>query len=504
MIENLCIIGYHGVPPLTIQQSFDLALKHHQAGRLPDAQRLYQQILTQQPEHVGALHYLGVLEHQQGRNDAAVDLIRKAIALSPNLPEPHNNLGLALNEISQVDQAIDAYQQALALRPNYPNALYNLGIALQSKGLQDEAAVAYREAIALRPEYVEAHNNLGNALRAKGSIDDAIASYERAIALRPDFAAAEKNLHITQQEKIRNRIRHIDPNGTMLRCGGTKYVIETGDPYAFNGASILTPSGRLLIHRRGDGKENGLRYLWIDAQGGGGWLPQLRGDPRLILHDGKLLVSDNFIASHGGDRIQLHEVLIDGRDARTREIARFEHIPGLQLDRLEKNWCPFSVGGQLYFEYSVNPHIILACDLHSNSIELAFHNEAKRLPFHVEGVGPLRLSTPAVLLNDGGKGETFLGAFHAVRDGDYYSAFYQFSTRPPFEIIAISTSPVLWPEDADDISWRNLGWRILFMQSLEVDESGDRALMYGGDNDHACIRIDMKLSTILAGMAPVT
>jgi len=107
------------------------------------------------------------------------------------------------------------------------------------------------------------------------------------------------------------------------------------------------------------------------------------------------------------------------------------------------------------------------------------------------------------LLNGGSKRETFLGAFHAVRNGDYHSAFYQFSPRAPFEIIAMSTSPVLWPQDADDISWRNLGWRILFMQSLEINEPEDRVTLYGGDNDHACIRIEMKLSTVLAGMAPL-
>jgi hypothetical protein len=381
--------------------------------------------------------------------------------------------------------------------------LYNLGIALQGKGRHDEAAVAYQNAIALRPDYAEAYNNLGNAHRAKGNLDDAIASYQRAIALRADFAAAKKNLHITQQEKIRNRVRHIDPNGTTLRCGGVKHVIETGEAYAFNGASIVTPSGRLLVHRRGDGKEDGLRYLWLDARGGGGWLPQLRGDPRLLWHEGKLLVSDNYIAGHGGDRIQLHEVLIAGREVRTRQVARFERVPGLELNHLEKNWCPFSVAGKLFFEYSVNPHIILACDMQRGSIDLAFHNAAEQLPFRAEGVGPLRLSTPAVRLEDGADGRSFLGAFHAVRDGNYYSGFYQFSPRPPFEITAMSASPILWPEDADDVSWRNLRWRILFMQSLEVDELADRVVMYGGDNDHACVRIEIKLSTILADMTPV-
>jgi protein O-GlcNAc transferase len=71
---------------LTIQQTFDLALQHHQAGRLQEAERLYRQILTQQPEHAVAMHHLGLIAYQAGRNDAAVDLIRRAIALDPNSP----------------------------------------------------------------------------------------------------------------------------------------------------------------------------------------------------------------------------------------------------------------------------------------------------------------------------------------------------------------------------------------------------------------------------------
>jgi hypothetical protein len=40
---------------ITIQQTFDLALRHRQAGRLQDAEQLYRQILTWQPENLGSI-----------------------------------------------------------------------------------------------------------------------------------------------------------------------------------------------------------------------------------------------------------------------------------------------------------------------------------------------------------------------------------------------------------------------------------------------------------------
>jgi len=488
-----------------IQQAFNLALQHHQSGRLHEAEQLYRQIVDELPDHAGALHYLGVLEHQQGRNEIAIGLIRRAIALNPNLPEAHNNLGLALKANGQPGQAIAAYQRAIALRPDYPTALDNLAIALQSKGELADAIDTYRKSLAVRPSNVQSLMSLGDCLWGARKLDEAIAAYQQAIALGPDLPDAQRRLRIARQEKVRDRPSSNRASGALLRSGAIKYAIETDEKYGQNGASILTPMGRLLVYRRGDGESDGLRYLWLDQKGGGGFLPQLwgGGDPRLIWHDGKLLVCNNYGLDRYNERMEIQEVVIDGRDVSTRTIARFETVPGFELNQREKNWCPFWADGRLYFEYSVEPHVILAYDPQENSLAPAFTTTAGQLPFHLEGVGRLRLNTPAVALGGPGPDQTFLSVFHAALGRDYYSAFYQFSACPPFQLIAMSRSPVLWPEDADGIAWRQLGWRVLFIQSLELNESEDRVVMFGGDNDHACARIEMKLSSILGDMAPV-
>jgi len=179
---------------VTTQQAFDLALQHHQAGRLAEAEALYRQILAVQPNHADALHLLGVVAHQAGKNDVAVGLIRQAITLKANFPEAHSNLGIALRKTRQLDEAIAAFRQAITLQPSYPEAYSNLGNALIEKGQQDEAVAAYRQAIALQPNYSEAHYNLGNALRENGQLGEAIAAYRHAIALRPNYPEAYSNL----------------------------------------------------------------------------------------------------------------------------------------------------------------------------------------------------------------------------------------------------------------------------------------------------------------------
>jgi protein O-GlcNAc transferase len=133
--------------PTTINHAFKLAIQHHEAGRLEEAERIYRGILAQQPEHASAMHYLGLIAHQVGRGEAAVDLIRRSIELNPNLPEAHNNLGNVLKSKGEPDGAIASYRRAIALKANNAEALANLASAVRDQGEIDEAIATYRRAI---------------------------------------------------------------------------------------------------------------------------------------------------------------------------------------------------------------------------------------------------------------------------------------------------------------------------------------------------------------------
>jgi len=179
---------------MTVQEQIESALSHHQAGRLSEAERIYRQVLAQQPDHADALHLLGVLVAGAGRLDAAVELIRRAIAICPANAAYYGNLGIALRGKGQVDEAIAAYRQAIRLMPDYAEAHNNLGNALAAMGQLNEAIVSYRQAIRFRADYAIAHSNLGNALTEMGQIDEAITVCRQAIRLKPDLAEAHSNL----------------------------------------------------------------------------------------------------------------------------------------------------------------------------------------------------------------------------------------------------------------------------------------------------------------------
>ncbi|HXC09917.1 MAG TPA: tetratricopeptide repeat protein [Steroidobacteraceae bacterium] len=180
--------------PPGVQEVFAAALRHHQAGRLGEAEQLYRQILLIDSHHADALHFLGVLSHQAGGNESAVELIGKAIAQNGRVPAFHNNLGNALKALGRWEEAVLSYGRALTLKPDLFTAHYNIGLARQAQGNLAEAVASYGRALALKPDYVEAHGNLGNTLQAQGRLAEAVACYGRALSLEPNYAEAHSNL----------------------------------------------------------------------------------------------------------------------------------------------------------------------------------------------------------------------------------------------------------------------------------------------------------------------
>jgi len=179
---------------MTIPEAFQIAVQHHQAGRLAQAERIYCQILAVQPNDAKALRLRGVIAQQMGRHELAVNWIRQSIAANPNNPAAYSNLGEIYRATGRLDEAITSFRRALELQPDHAQAYNNLGAALAAQGSLDEAITAYRKALQGSPDFVEALNNLGVALHETGRFDEAIDACRRAIDIQPDQAAAWYNL----------------------------------------------------------------------------------------------------------------------------------------------------------------------------------------------------------------------------------------------------------------------------------------------------------------------
>ncbi|HET6252062.1 MAG TPA: tetratricopeptide repeat-containing glycosyltransferase family protein [Tepidisphaeraceae bacterium] len=181
-----------------LEQTFDTAVEHHQAGRIADAEVLYRHVLANQPNHADALHLLGVLAAQLDRFDDAIPLISKACVLSPNIADYRTHLGNALSGRKDYPAAIDAYRQALRLNPKSEVAHDGLGAALREIGLVDQAIASHRQALAIKPNSAVVHYNFGLTIAKKGALAEAMHCYRQAIALEPNYAEAHWNLALLQ------------------------------------------------------------------------------------------------------------------------------------------------------------------------------------------------------------------------------------------------------------------------------------------------------------------
>ena len=222
---------------VTIDELLERGIERHRAGDLTEAEEIYRQILSTQPNHAGALHALGVLTCQAGQLQEALALINRLIQIKPHSAEAYNNLGVALKGLKRFDEAIRAFTEALKLKPDYAEAhdnlgaalfekgeldqaiasfnraiqltpgfakaVYNLGISFEKQGRLDEAVIALCKAVGLTPDYADAHNSLGNVLRAKGKLNDAALAYSNAIRFKPGSAEAYSNLGIVFEEQGR-------------------------------------------------------------------------------------------------------------------------------------------------------------------------------------------------------------------------------------------------------------------------------------------------------------
>jgi len=180
--------------PLPTPSLLAIAFQAYQKGQLAEAERLYRQVLQQQPDEADALHVLSVILCQTKQLEEAETLIQRLVELKPEFIDGWRNLGGVLQEQRRFEAAIASYERALALDPNHADVHQNLSAVLLEIDRPTAAISHAQRLIELKPTSADAYFNLGYALRRAGQVEAAIHCYRQAIALNPDMALAHKNL----------------------------------------------------------------------------------------------------------------------------------------------------------------------------------------------------------------------------------------------------------------------------------------------------------------------
>lgn len=170
---------------------------HFAAGKLFDAQGVYDKAIEQYRKAIAlnhnygeAYHRLGLLYSRLGKRDDAVANLRRAIELSPKDAVARNNYGFELLLCGELLTAEAAFREAINLQPDFKRAYVNLGIAQSKLGRFDDALACFRSVL---PE-ADAYYNLGLMYRGQKELVDARKTFEHVLMLDPGFAAARLQL----------------------------------------------------------------------------------------------------------------------------------------------------------------------------------------------------------------------------------------------------------------------------------------------------------------------
>jgi protein O-GlcNAc transferase len=211
----------------TVQEAFDLALHHHSAGRLPQAEGIYRAILDSAPNHPDTLHLLGVLAYQRGQAAEAHGWISKAVALQGREPNYHQNLALTCRALGRLDEAADCYGRILALDPRRADALACLGAVYATRRDMDKAVAAWQAALGVEPTNEAALIGLAGHLRDTGKVEEAAERFRTALRQAPDNVNFATNLGIMLRQL--NRLDEAD------RLYRTLLARDPGQPGALHG-----------------------------------------------------------------------------------------------------------------------------------------------------------------------------------------------------------------------------------------------------------------------------
>lgn len=175
------------------QRLFADGLAFHRQDRLDQAMAAYEEVLKLMPNHVGALHHVGIVAFQFGNYHIAAGFLRSAINIDSAVPAMHCDLGNAYKELGQNDDALQAYADVLALDASHLDANFNRAITLHELQRYDEALEAYAQIISYHGEDAALLNNIGMILYCQAHHEQALSSLDRALAIDAGYLDALGN-----------------------------------------------------------------------------------------------------------------------------------------------------------------------------------------------------------------------------------------------------------------------------------------------------------------------
>jgi tetratricopeptide (TPR) repeat protein len=194
-------------------------------GDRDEAIRIYEQLLTVDPNYAEAYNQIGYFYGYRGDYEKAIDNLTKYQFISPDNANPFDSLAENQANAGRYNEAIENLNRALAIKPDFEPAYWHLGVAYEGMGETSKAVASYEKASELATNDGMRQEYLTLAVRAAlegGQKDvalDLIARIEKipvdpkseAGRIGPGLMLAVKDLAEGRGADAERRMREIKP-----------------------------------------------------------------------------------------------------------------------------------------------------------------------------------------------------------------------------------------------------------------------------------------------------
>ena len=164
--------------PVPLDEILKIANEFIESGRLPEAEKLLDHIISSVPDSPLALHQKGVVLFRTGQHQAAAEMVERAIKLSPGAINFRRSLCPIYERLGRYDDAVRIGRESLEVDGDDLQTLHNLAVVHYRRLELDESITCARQALTLDPGAAGPHFQLAEALLLRGDFAQGWEEYE--------------------------------------------------------------------------------------------------------------------------------------------------------------------------------------------------------------------------------------------------------------------------------------------------------------------------------------
>lgn len=185
-----------------VKKTYIKGVKLFQQNNLTEAEKLFRQILTENPHHADSMHMMAAIGYEVQRYDMAEELMGIAIGEKADNPEFYFTLGNIQAKRARMENALQSYSKALEYNAKHYGALKNIaricldqGAHFRNANMYEAAIHHLKRALEIKPDEDD-FSFLGYIYFQLGRHQDAIDNGKRQIKYFPRSAKAYDNVAV--------------------------------------------------------------------------------------------------------------------------------------------------------------------------------------------------------------------------------------------------------------------------------------------------------------------